>query len=367
MTQIISENLYLSLIKNRDEQIAAIAEREASIVDLTAEIKDDEQFLADFDTIIAGFEATIASLTTQVASLQTSIDENEAAQNTNTNNLEAALTALEGLQETLSSVQETGTPAQIAAAQAAVDAKQEEVDQLEATQSDLEAQETSLKNQKASSLEAKTVAEKDKDDANNRKTTLEGGELQENKDKLDDLKVTKAQQQSDYDTWIATNGPLIASFEEQQGFRDEVIRLTDNRNNYDRPRSQNVNDLLYQEDTAVKQVILTDLDEGNLTEAEKALRTEAINQGKNKETLNPDYLSSQEAAEMARAARFSTREVASAIKAAAMRGDFSTSVPRLADTTVYALQQAGYSVYLTSQSNDAFFKIDWSNISSSGS
>ena len=70
---------------------------------------------------------------------------------------------------------------------------------------------------------------------------------------------------------------------------------------------------------------------------------------------------------MARAARFSTREVASAIKAAAMRGDFSTSVPRLADTTVYALQQAGYSVYLTSQSNDAFFKIDWSNISSSGS
>ena len=361
MTQIISPETYFNLVENRNEQLAKISSQEAEIASLTAEIKDDEQFIANYETIIAGFEATIESLENQLDSLVASIEANNTAQEENDEKIDAAEAELGALQETLDEVKETGTPAQIAAAQAAVDAKQEELDQLNATGDSLKAQEENLKIQEETAKEAKDNVEKDKEEAEIRKADLDEGGLEKKKNDLQEVQDKNAASQAEYDEWIATNGPLIASFEKQQGFRDEVIVLTNNRNNYNRLRSSNLNDLIHQENSAVKQVILTDLDEDNLTDPEKDLRTNAYEKGTDSE-INPDYLSRDQAAELARAVRFSTLEVASKIKAAAMRGDFSISVPRLADTTIYALQQSGYNVYLTSQSEDALFKVDWSNI-----
>ena len=82
-----------------------------------------------------------------------------------------------------------------------------------------------------------------------------------------------------------------------------------------------------------------------------------------KEDVNPDFLTAEQASKLAFANMWSTKIVAADIKKAAENGELKVKFASLSNNLIYALQSAGYVIYLTDVANESsHIIVSWENL-----
>lgn len=357
----IRESLYLDLKKEQEMQLSSISEGSAVVKALTDEIKVDEAFLAGFDDEQANLTKSMQGQDDAIASNSKLLDDLEKANDENNKAIEDQEVVIKKLEKELNELKENKASAEeIAAKEAEISAAQKVLSSLKNKRDTFETdmikakQKIKLAEDTKESLKVQIESNKDK------KAELEEGEesLDEKKKQLTEREAEQKETEDKYSAWLEKNTPTMKAFEKQEENRNSALSRANNIDLYHRLRPKEENDLIVSENDVLREVVDLDLDSDNLTNDEKKLRSDAIEKGRS-ESVNPNYLSAEQAADLARASQFSTREFANDIKAAASTGKTSLWVGELSDAQIYALQESGYTVTLNSQTKKSGFTISW--------
>lgn len=357
----IKESLYLDLKKEQQMQLNSIAEGSERIKALTAEIKVDEAFLAGFDDEQANLASSIVEQDSAIAANEKRLDDLEGEKDKIQKAISEQETSIKLLQKELEDLKKEEASAD------KIQAKESEIKAAEKVLSNLVSKKDTIDSDMVKAKEKIKIAEQTKSslseqiDANKtKKVELEEGEesLSQKKINLTDLESNQTEIEAKYSDWLGKNAPTIKSFEIQEENRNSSLLRANNIDLYNRLRPTEENNLIASENEVLREVVDSDLDSDNLTDPEKKLRSDAVEKGKS-ESVNPNYLSAEQAADLSRASQFSTREFAADIKAAASIGKTSIWVGEISDAQIYALQESGYTVTLNSQTKKSGFTIGW--------
>lgn len=357
----ISEALYKSLKKEQENLLAQISELTNKTEELTARIKQDQDFLDSYEVTKDNLEASIAASEAQRPVIEKRIDEIKTEVDSNKGAIAQENEILSALKAKYEDAVKEGKP------QSELDALNASIQVSEGKIDDLLKKEASLKNQVE-------LLQKQNEDLNNliadsntqlaenaaRKDNLDNGGLADLQASLNSSTEELAIVNLEYADFKSKNQSTINSFEVQDKERNKLIRVTSNRKIYNRTLPEAENSVIANEDSVLKEVVSNDLDIQNLTETEKELLDRAI-EASSKDTFDPNFLSAEQASDMARAANFSLLPVSQAIKEAAMKGLYSININVLSDSNIYALEKAGYKVILTSARLPEF-EIRWDKI-----
>lgn len=357
----ISEALYKSLKKEQDNLLAQISELTAKTKKLTARIKQDQDFLDSYEVTKEKLEASIAASEAQIPVIDKRIDEIKAETATVKDAITQENDIVTALKVKYDEAVKEGRP------QSELDALTASIQVAEGKVDDLTKKEASLKNQvallKKQNEDIHTLVEDSK------RQLAENAALKDDLDRggLADLQASLASSTEQlatvnlsYADFKSKNQSTINSFEVQDEERNKLIRVTSNRQIYNRSLPSAENSVIANEDNVLKEVVSSDLDIQNLSDPEKELLDKAI-EASRKDTFDPNFLSADQASDMARAANFSLLPVSASIKEAAMNGLYSIVVQYLSDSNIYALEQAGYTVILTPNRLPEF-EVRWDKI-----
>jgi chromosome segregation ATPase len=374
---LIRKALYEDLISSRSsllKQLTAVTEELKGFTDaLAAEQKfaddytktqaDLEASKAAIETSIAALEVEITSLSDDKKALSAKAETQYAAEDVAAGNYKKQLNILAGLKE------EKGSAEDIAAQQIVVDDAKAVLDAATAAVVLTEAQIKNIDAQIVIATEkmnvlGNTVSETNKQIAFNKEKYSNSPE------QIATLTSKKAKAQSEYDSskssytdFIAKNKDTISAYETQQLKRDENIRKEQpTRVYYRQPENATV---INDADTVMKEVVDGELQPAN--ETEDTARKAYIAAGA-EPSVNPDYLTAAQAKDLSLSVIWSTRSVSKQIQDACLKGDFSTKCGALPNSVVYALQAAGFKLYLTDGANDktADIIISWENLAGEG-
>lgn len=357
----ISEALYNSLKKEQETLLAQIGDLTEQSTQLADRIKNDEAFLASYDSTTAKLQASIANAESQIPVLEKRIDDNKTLEAQSKADLEKQNEDLKKLKEDLKVAIDKKEPQSVIdSINASIVVVESKISDLQKVIDNCESQANSLQQQIEDTNDIIAVSKKELAENTAKKEDLEGGGLDQAKDSLAKVNTELSDVNATYATFIDTNQATINAFEAQDERRNKSIQLSANRKIYNRSLPEADNNVIANEDKVLKEVIENDLDIPNLSDPEKALVEKALNEAK-KESFDPNFLSAEAASDMSRAANFSLLPVSMSIKEAAMNGLYSIVVQNLSDSNIYALEQAGYTVTLTS-SRLPKFKIRWDKI-----
>lgn len=357
----ISEALYKSLKKEQDNLLAQISELTNKTEQLTARVKQDQDFLDSYEVTKEKLEASIAASEAQKPVIEKRIDEIKTEVTTVKDAIAQESETVSSLKEKYDEAVKEGKP------QSELDALNASIQVAEGKIDDLTKKELSLKNQvellQKQNEDIHTLIEDSKRQlAENeaRKDDLDNGGLADLQKSLTDSTEELATVNLAYADFKSKNQSTINSFEVQDKERNKLIRVTSNREIYNRSLPPAENSVIANEDSVLKEVVSSDLDIQNLSDPEKELLDKAIEDSR-KDTFDPNFLSAEQASDMARAANFSLLPVSQAIKEAAMKGLYSITINVLSDSNIYALERAGYKVILTT-SRLPEFEVRWDKI-----
>jgi chromosome segregation ATPase len=370
---LIRKSLYKELIEGRNERLAVLEAKTDKLKAIVASIAEEQSFVDGFtktqETLAASkaaLEAKVVSGNEALKKLEEAAPALQEAIATAKSEVSEAKENLKKQQEVLEKLKEEGASASDQAAQQIV------IDSAEAVVSSKETNEVEAKaslavNEKSQETEktaisvAKTSVEetnKQIEDNNEKKknSTDKIAELTANKDKTTD---EKADAQKAYDDFLAENKDTINSYESQQLRRDQNISKDNPNIVFFRQPTDNA--VISEANTVMDGVIADELATADEAEKEELKKWVASGTGA---TINPSYLSATQAKDLTLSAIWSTRKVAKQIKDACMAGEFKTECGSLNNSIIYALQKAGFRLYLTESTNDkaASIVINWENI-----
>ena len=363
----ISEALYKSLKKEQASLLDNIAKLQETEVELKARINIEEAFLASFDTEQSKLQATIDNAISQINPIERKLDEAAKNQEELEEKLKEKIDDVEKAEVALKEAQDEKEPDQVE-----INKISAQVNTLRIQKNDLEAaldanqnQIDTLESQLKTNHEIASQTEAQLEENESRKSSLEEEELANFKDHLSAVEKELVDTSLEYKTFLERNLQTINNFELQDSKRNSIIKPVSSRELFNRPLPTEEGDALINESNVLTEVVSNDLGVKNLSETEQELLDAAIEQGQNKE-FDRNYLSAQEASSMSRAFNFSLIPVSLKIKEAAMNGLYSIVVRDLNDSSLYALDKAGYTVTLTS-SRFPEFEIRWDQITQEGS
>ena len=357
----ISEALYRSLKKEQENLLSQISELTNESEALSKRIKSDEAFLASYDSTTAKLQASVANAEAQIPVLQKRIDDNKALEAKSKADLEAQTQELDVLKAQLEKAVKEGEPQSVIdSLNASISIVENRISDLEKIIDSCKSQIDSLKKQIEDTNDIIAVSKTQLAENAAKKDDLENGGLDQAKESLANVNKELSDVNSTYSDFIDKNQATINAFEIQDEKRKKLIKLSSNREIYNRSLPEADNNVIANEDEVLKEVVKLDLDIENLTPTEKELLDRAIEDSK-KETFDPNFLTAEDASVMARTANFSLLPVSQAIKEAAMKGLYSIVINVLSDSNIYALEKAGYKVVLTS-SYLPEFEIRWDKI-----
>lgn len=359
MSTLIRKNLYNDLIAVRTTLLAQLADVTKHEKDVEAEIKLMEDFIAGFDKMQSDLTASISNFETTISSNQDSITKLKDKVAQLKAQIKEAQGNLEKKQDEIKKAKEQGqSPDVINKLEAEASVLN---DQIASWEKELEAIESQI------DLLYKNIA----DSENAIKQTQ--GQIAENADKKDSYEedlpkkkndLSKIKEEKDkvnleYTDFLNKNQATINAFENQQLRRDANIPKKNLTKAFNRvPDNASVKQ---EADEVMKGVVEDELKPAD--EAEETQRKEWINAGKEK-SVNPDFLSADQARSLAYSNMWSTKIVASQIKEAAENGELSVSVSSLPNNVIYALQEAGYAMSMTDVDVDvnSHIIISWENL-----
>ena len=370
---LIRKDLYNDLIAVRTSLQDQLADGTSNVNEKEAKVKQMEDFIAafdktqsDLDDSVADLQNIISSSEESITKIKENIEKNEETLRNESDSLEKKRDELSKEEEKLEEIKkEGGTDAQIAAQQEVVNKKKAEIVVVEDKIAVLQKENDSLK-AKANSLKD-TIADSNASieayktqKAQNADTNEQYKEMLPNvKTSLEEAKDELTQTQVKYNEFLSKNKSTIDSFEDQQLRRDANINKRNTTKAFNRaPANASV---IQEADAVMKSVIDDELKPANTEE--ESQRAEWIKAGQKIEN-NPQFLTADQARELALANTWSTKTVAKLIKETASNGEFSTAVPSLSNNVIYALQAAGYSINMTDASNDrdSNVVITWENL-----
>ena len=375
---LIRRSLYKELVTSRDELLSTLNTAKASLKTIETSLTTEQTFVDNFDKTQSDLAASKTALQASVDKLKIEL----SALNKKGGELETAIgkadtekndaaKALKSAQDTLVAVKKKGTAEEIAAQQKVVDEAQAVLDSkvkaYNAAVAAGEANGNSISNVNKQITTANTsISETDKQIADNKERNTNAPDLISTLTKQkDDLTTKVATAQTSYDDFIGKNKSTIDTFEKQQLQRDVNVPKVYGEPSqvfYRNPENLTV---INEANTVMKEVIDDELKPANSAE-ESALKG-YITAGA-ASSVNPDFLSAEDAKSLSLSVIWSTRTVARQIKKACMKGEFSTKCGSLPNSVIYALQQAGYKLYLIDAANDrdASVVITWENLTAPG-
>ena len=358
MAEFVKKELYDSLIKERTKLIEVLEDSRSLSKKLDQVIKDDENFLSNYEDTKSNIENAISNIEKQKDSFEAEMDSNKESEKKLEEEIAALKDEVKELSERIEKLTKEGDPEnEIPSLQKELNSKESLISSKSLARESLNKRNEKLNDLITDGDVSKTEYIQQLSENAERKDDLEGGTLDEQKLNLQDVNADIAKKEEEYSDFIAANNPTIKTYEAQADVRSRVITASNSRNAYNRTLPKEQNDIIASEFEVINSVIDVELSaEGP---EEKELRDAAIDKGKS-EAINPDFLSRDEAAELTRAALFSTKRVASLIKDAAMRGFSSVTVDDLSNSEIYALNNAGYVVVTTASESNLM--IMWSNV-----
>jgi chromosome segregation ATPase len=371
---LIRKQLYKDLVAVRETILKQLEDVTNELNAVKAELAVEQKFADGFAKTQSDLEASIKALEEKVVSNENSVKDlskkyvelqsSEAEGKANVKeaeaNLREQLDILEELKKSgASATAIANQQAVVNSGEAVLDSKVKNVDLIKANiEANQKAQED-LKRDIVVSREAISESQKQKADNEERKSESD----QKIKDLTDNetrITAKKNEVQSQLDEFLAKNQDTINSFEEQQLKRDKNIRRdSSERVLFRQPANHEV---IKAADEVMSEVVG---DEFSATETEKDQRKTWVEAGR-KADINPSYLSAQEAQNLTLSSIWSTKKVAKQIQDACIAGEFQTECGSLSNSVIFALQQAGFKIYLTESVKDklASVVISWENISS---
>lgn len=370
--ELIRKDLYVSLTKSRDEQLDRLEASKAKLKALTDELNVEQKFVDNFDKTQSDLANSIVQLKAEITKLEESIDKTKGELESGEERIKEATADLKQSQKAadeekkkLRELEETGTPDQIAAqrqkvdtAEAVVKAKQQYLNTLEAKQESKAKLLTSYEDQVDINSVAISESNKQIEDNKENKKNAEDN-IPELERRIAELTESIEGYEAEYTDFLAKNKSTIDAFEDQQLRRDANINKRDTTKAFNRVPANAT--IVKEADEVMKEVIDDELKPASSKEDEQ--RAEWIKAGQ-ETTNNPDFLTAEQARELALANTWSTKTVAKLIKETASNGEFSTMVPSLPNNVIYALQAVGYKVNMTDAGSDVDSNIiiTWENL-----
>ena len=374
---LIRKSLYKELVEVRDEILSNLNKTKESLSVVSAKLSTETDFVNNFDKTQSDLQASANALKDSESKLtealtalkQKSKQLDEIVNVANDERLEAQEDfqqqeeILSGLIEENASAEDIAEQQKVvntasAVAEAKAKTYKEAVANLEANN----ASQADIATQRATTIKSiEEIAKQQEDNIQREKDSADYiAELTSSKNEATE-EVAKLQ--NDYDTFIAKNKETIDTFEKQQLQRDANVPKTYGSTDQVFYRTPENSTVINEADTVLKGVIDDELKPASAGEAEQL--EQYITAGA-EESINPDFLTAEKAKNLSLSVIWSTRTVARQIKKACMNGDFSTKCGSLPNSVIYALQQAGYKMYLTDATNDrdASIIITWENLSS---
>jgi hypothetical protein len=374
---LIRISLYKELVTSRDELLSTLNTTKASLKTTEASLTTEQTFVDNFDKTQSdlaasktALQASIEKLTTELNALKAKGEDLENAIGKADTEKNDAAKALKSAQDTLAAVKKKGTAEEIAAQQKVVDEAQAVLDSkvkaYDAAVAAGEANGSSITNVNKQITTANTsISETDKQIADNKARNTNAPDLIASLTKQkDDLTAKVATAQTSYDDFIGKNKSTIDTFEKQQLQREaNVPKVYGEPSQVFYRNPENIT-VVNEANTVMKEVIDDELKPANSAE-ESALKS-YVTAGAAAD-VNPDFLSAEEAKNLSLSVIWSTRTVAKQIKKACLKGEFSTKHGSLPNSVIYALQQAGYKLYLIDAASDreASVVITWENLTAS--
>jgi len=335
----ISEALYRSLKKEQETLLKQIS------------VKSDEAFLASYDSTTAKLQASVDNAEAQKPVLEKRVEDTKELEAKSKADLEKQNEELEKLKASLEKAIDAKEPQSVIdSINASIVVVQGKILDLEKVIDSCKAQVASLKDQLRDMDDIIAVSKTQLAENAAKKDDLENGGLDDSKETLNRVNAELSDVNNTYSDFISKNQATINAFEAQDEKRKKLIKISSNREIYNRSLPEADNNVIANEDEVLKEVVKLDLEIDNLTEPEKDLLNEAIEKARKPE-FDPNFLLADQASDMARAANFSLLPVSQAIKEAAMKGLYSIVINVLSDSNIYALEQAGYKVILTKKTN----------------
>jgi len=359
----ISEALYRSLKKEQETLLKQISVLTDQSTALTNRVKSDEAFLASYDSTTAKLQASVDNAEAQKPVLEKRVEDTKELEAKSKADLEKQNEELEKLKASLEKAIDAKEPQSVIdSINASIVVVQGKILDLEKVIDSCKAQVASLKDQLRDMDDIIAVSKTQLAENAAKKDDLENGGLDDSKETLNRVNAELSDVNNTYSDFISKNQATINAFEAQDEKRKKLIKISSNREIYNRSLPEADNNVIANEDEVLKEVVKLDLEIDNLTEPEKDLLNEAIEKARKPE-FDPNFLLADQASDLARAANFSLLPVSQAIKEAAMKGLYSIVINVLSDSNIYALEQAGYKVILTS-SYLPEFEIRWDKINS---
>jgi len=357
----ISEALYNSLKKEQENLLSQISKLTDQSASLASRIKSDEAFLASYDSTTAKLQASIENAEAQKPVLEKRVEDTKELEAKSKADLEKQNEDLTKLKEQLDAAIKEGEPKSVIDnLNASINIVEGKISDLQKIIDNCKSQVQSLKDQLRDIDDIITVSNSQLADNAAKKEDLESGGLDDAKATLETINEQLIDVNNVYSEFIDKNQATINAFETQDERRNKLIQLSSNRKIYNRALPEADNNVIANEDEVLKEVVKLDLDIDNLSDEEEALLEKALEEAK-KESFDPNFLSAEQASDMARTANFSLLPVSQAIKAAAMKGLYSIIVANLSDSNIYALEQSGYTVILTPNRLPEF-EVRWDKI-----
>ena len=370
---LIRKELYKDLVAVRETMLKQLEDITNELNAIKAELVVEQKFADGFEKTQSDLEASIKALEEKIVSNKASLEElskkyeelesSEAEAKSLVSeaqeNLNKQLDILEDLKKSdASATAIANQQAIVNSAQAVVDAKEKNVEVIKANKEANQKAQDNLKTDISVSEEAISESKKQKADNDERKSDSDE-KIKELTDTEARVTAKKNEIQNEFDDFLAKNQDTINSFEEQQLKRDNNIRRdSSERVLFRQPTNHSV---IKAADDVMKEVVT---DEFSATDEEKDQRKTWIEAGA-KSDINPSYLSAQQAQNLTLSSIWSTKKVAKQIEDACIAGEFETKCGSLSNSIIYALQQAGFKIYLTESIKDklASVVISWENIS----
>lgn len=369
---LVRKDLYKDLISVRAALYEELKSYEDRVSRTEAEIKEKEDSIANFDKTQEDLKNSIDELDVTKGKAREKVEvlkeRVEAVENDIASNKEeqqAKEEEINATQTKLKEAQDEGRPAEeIKALQEKIIKLSAELQVLQQRQDTLEKELNSLYQQVAINKELErdsemSIEESLKQFSENEEQNEENKEvLPKLKTELEEFKERRDKSKAEYTDFITKNQGTINTFEAQQLVRDSNIPKENPAKAFNRV-PDNAGETVESNDI-LSNVVKEELKPANPEEEDQ--RSTWVEAGR-KEDINPDFLTAAEASRLAFASMWSTKIVATAIKKAAANGELKIKFASLSNNLIYALQSAGYAIYLTDIANEnSHIIVSWENL-----
>ncbi len=369
---LVRKDLYKDLISIRAALYEELKSYEDRVSKTEAEIKEKEDSIANFDKTQEDLKNSIDELEVTKNKAREKVEvlfsRVEAVENDIASNKEeqqAKEEEIKANQTKLKEAQDEGRPAEeIKALQEKIIKLLAELQVLQQRQDTLEKELNSLYQQVAINKELErdsemSIEESLKQFSENEEQNEENKEvLPKLKTELEEFKERRDNSKAEYTDFITKNQGTINTFEAQQLVRDSNIPKENPAKAFNRV-PDNAGETVESNDI-LSNVVKEELKPANPQEEDQ--RSTWVEAGR-KEDINPDFLTAAEASRLAFASMWSTKIVATAIKQAAENGELKIKFASLSNNLIYALQSAGYAIYLTDIANEnSHIIVSWENL-----